>query len=230
MHSSHRDIVVQKPWGYEYLVYESKDVALWLLHIEKGKGTSLHCHPLKTTGLLLLEGEAEISFIADRKVISAPSKQMIRRGLFHSTTALSEGGAYLLEIETPNDKEDLVRLTDNYGRSHDGYEKKNQWSPRDNSHIWVEVDPASGPQTFTVSNSTFEVFVIQDLAEVFHIPDDEIIMFLHGGIGKSINGRQHLATVPGDIGLASIVKTVAREMEYCAPHTTILKVSPNESI
>jgi hypothetical protein len=55
-------------------------------------------------------------------------------------------------------------------------------------------------------------------------------MFLQGGIGKSINGRQHLATVPGDIGLASIVKTVAREMEYCAPHTTILKVSPSESI
>jgi hypothetical protein len=68
MRNPHRDIVVQKPWGYEYLIYETPEVALWLLYIEQGKGTSLHCHPKKTTGLILLEGEAELGFIADSKV------------------------------------------------------------------------------------------------------------------------------------------------------------------
>ena len=37
---------------------------------------------------------------------------MIRRGLFHSTKALSKD-ALIFEIETPKDKHDLVRLNEN---------------------------------------------------------------------------------------------------------------------
>jgi hypothetical protein len=59
---------------------------------------------------------AELSFIADKK-ISAPEKQMLRRGLFHSTKRFSEGGIFMLEVETPKDKNDLVRLDDEYGRA-----------------------------------------------------------------------------------------------------------------
>ena len=49
-------------------------------------------------------------------------KVMIRRGLFHSTKALSENGAFIFEIETPVDKQDLVRLNDLYGRESKPYE------------------------------------------------------------------------------------------------------------
>ena len=52
--------VVLKPWGKEFLVYENKDVALWYLSISKNEMTSFHCHPLKKTGFLLLEGQIEI--------------------------------------------------------------------------------------------------------------------------------------------------------------------------
>ena len=41
---------------------------------------------------------------------------MIRRGLFHSTKAISDE-ALIFEIETPKDKHDLVRLNDSYGRA-----------------------------------------------------------------------------------------------------------------
>ena len=54
--------VVKKPWGYEYLAYKNKHVALWFLHIKHTHSTSLHCHPKKTTGLILLDGSAEVSF------------------------------------------------------------------------------------------------------------------------------------------------------------------------
>lgn len=222
-----QEIVVNKPWGYEYLIYESSEVALWLLHIEKGKGTSLHCHPLKTTGLILLEGEAELGFIADSKIIKAPSKQMIRRGLFHSTTALSENGALLLEIETPNDKQDLVRLVDKYGRSKHGYETKNEWTPKDATHIWIQDPEPKETINYNINKTILSVTRISHISEFDNFHNDEIIMFLKGGIGKEIDGRNHLATVPGDVGISEIVKKVANEMEFCSNDTIVLRVGNN---
>jgi hypothetical protein len=185
---------------------------------------------MKTTGLILLEGEAELGFIADSKVIKAPSKQMIRRGLFHSTTAISEQGILLLEIETPNDKQDLVRLTDSYGRSKTGYETKAEWIPKSDSHIWIEEPSDNETKTYTVSNTVLTVTQISSISEFENLHDSEIIMFLKGGIGKAIDGRNHLATVPGDVGVGSIVKKVAKEMEYCSADTIVLRVSTNGSI
>ena len=57
---SYDSTIVKKPWGYEYLAYENNHVALWLLYIKHTHSTSLHCHPNKTTGLILLDGEAEV--------------------------------------------------------------------------------------------------------------------------------------------------------------------------
>jgi quercetin dioxygenase-like cupin family protein len=120
--SDYNTNIVKKPWGYEYLVYENKDVALWFLYIAPGQSTSMHCHPKKTTGLVLLDGEVEISFLADKRQLKSLDKVMIRRGLFHSTKATSENGAFVFEIETPVDKQDLVRLNDLYGRESKPYE------------------------------------------------------------------------------------------------------------
>jgi mannose-6-phosphate isomerase-like protein (cupin superfamily) len=88
--TTYKSVIVQKPWGYEYLAYENEDVALWVLHIKKGHSTSMHCHPNKTTGLVVVSGSIEMKFIADSKRLEAPAKQMIRRGLFHQTCAISD--------------------------------------------------------------------------------------------------------------------------------------------
>ena len=114
--------VVKKPWGYEYLVYQNKVVALWFLYIGYNQQTSMHCHPNKTTGLILLDGEAELSFLENIFKLKPVSKTMIRKGLFHSTRATSKNGACVFEIETPVDKHDLVRLEDKYGREGTSYE------------------------------------------------------------------------------------------------------------
>ena len=96
---SYENNIVKKPWGYEYLMYENEKVALWFLHIKNGEKTSMHCHPNKTTGLVLLDGEAEVSFLSNKNKLTPLSKIMIRKGLFHSTQAISNGGAYILENE-----------------------------------------------------------------------------------------------------------------------------------
>ena len=116
--------IVNKPWGYEYIAYQNAHVALKVLHIKHGERTSLHCHPSKSTGLVLVEGEAVISFIADQTKLTAPAKKMIRRGLFHQTHAISDSGVIMLEIETPIDQDDLVRLRDDYGRQATGLVKR----------------------------------------------------------------------------------------------------------
>ena len=49
--------------------------------------------------------------------LSPGRKILIRKGLFHSTKAVSSKGAMIFEIETPVDKHDIVRLEDKYGRT-----------------------------------------------------------------------------------------------------------------
>lgn len=113
-----------KPWGSEYVLYENKDIAIWHLSIAPGQSTSLHSHPNKKTGLVVIGGEAQVSFLTDNKLVNAGEKIMIREGVFHKST--NETGSYLnlLEVETPVDKADLLRLEDNYGR--EGKEYKHE--------------------------------------------------------------------------------------------------------
>ena len=46
--------------GFEYVVYrDKKKLVVTLLNIEHNKSTSLHCHPKKKSGFILLNGKAE---------------------------------------------------------------------------------------------------------------------------------------------------------------------------
>ena len=51
-------VIVKKPWGYEYLVFENDFVAIWMLQIIRKRRTSSHCHHRKKTGLILLSSHA----------------------------------------------------------------------------------------------------------------------------------------------------------------------------
>jgi hypothetical protein len=225
MKHDYRGVIVDKPWGFEYLAYENSHVALWVLHIAAGERTSLHCHPTKTTGLVLLQGVAELSFLTDSKLLEAPHKEMIRRGLFHSTRAVSEKGVILLEVETPNDKADLVRLSDAYGRGAQGYEKSDHELPRPNGLLWIDEPDSDIGRSYTYADQALRVERIVSPSDISVIDDGTIMMFLNGGLTKSVDGRQHYATVPGDVGIASVVKRVASEMEAVAEDTTVLCIS-----
>ena len=108
---NYNDVVVSKPWGHEYLCFANETVAIWLLNIKKNASTSMHCHPNKNTGLIVLNGEIELSFLRNSiRLCSKENKYLSIR--FHSSKAVSDDGAILLEIETPVDKKDLVRLYD----------------------------------------------------------------------------------------------------------------------
>ena len=122
----YRGKVVIKPWGYEFLIFENEFVAVWFLHIRKDHSTSMHCHPRKKTSLTLLSGEALVNSFRHRKHLSAGDTLMTEAGVFHATKSLSTKGIYLIEVESPPDKTDLVRFEDSYGREERGYEGYSQ--------------------------------------------------------------------------------------------------------
>lgn len=124
-------MIVNKPWGYEYLVYNNPFVEVWSLYIKKFASTSTHCHPNKKTGLVLLEGEAMFKTLNQDMKLCQLDGIILEPGVFHSTQAISEEGIHLLEIETPPDKYDLVRLEDKYGREKRGYEGLDDMIPNE---------------------------------------------------------------------------------------------------
>ncbi len=120
--TDYKDMVVIKPWGYEYLAFENEHIAMWFLHIKSGHSTSMHCHPNKKTCLILMSGKALCNTFNRRNNLENISGVAIEKSVFHSTKALSDDGINLIEIETPPNKTDLVRLFDEYGRQTEGYE------------------------------------------------------------------------------------------------------------
>jgi len=201
---SHKSVIVQKPWGYEYLAYENENVALWVLHIKKGHSTSMHCHPNKTTGLIVVSGSVEMKFIADSKRLDAPAKQMIRRGLFHQTCAVSDD-VIVFEIETPVNKNDLVRLLDTYGRAQ-GYENSEFELPKTEDCLWID-DGLPTEFQFHGRSMTVERVNLKDKH-----PDD-IVIFLRGNMIKTIDGQVFNVVQPGDVGLVRVVNSVADHMD-----------------
>ena len=81
------NIVVDKPWGYEYLFYSSKEVSIWILKILKHQKTSMHCHPNKKTSLILLEGEADLYTLSKKINLKCGNAVTIDKGVFHRTSS-----------------------------------------------------------------------------------------------------------------------------------------------
>jgi mannose-6-phosphate isomerase-like protein (cupin superfamily) len=223
----HQTVIVQKPWGYEYLAYKNSEVALWVLHIAHGEATSMHCHPTKTTGLVLLDGQAEINFISDSKILTAPAKQMIRRGLFHQTRAVSDNGVIMFEFETPVDKNDLVRLKDNYGRENAGYEGAHYQLPKTEDCLWIDDQQRN---QYFVGSSKITVIPVNQLDDLNELNNNDIVAFIRGGLIKIVDDREHLVTVPGDVGYVKVVKHVAEQMDGFANNSVIMLIQEQKFI
>ena len=114
--------IIGKPWGWEFTLLQTGSVLASYLHIKKGFSTSLHCHPKKRTGYVVLEGDVEVEFLSDVRIFSSGDRVNFRPGLFHKTRATNQD-CIVLELESPPNKEDLLRLEDSSGRTESMYEK-----------------------------------------------------------------------------------------------------------
>ena len=179
--------VVYKPWGYEYTIYRNLNhLSVTFLKINYNKSTSLHCHPNKKTGFIVIGGKALIQlglWKLHSKYYNAPSKLMIRTGLFHSIKAASKNGVSALEFESPVDKNDLVRFKDDYGRETKPYEGK-KFTKKIKSNFVKFKKPKFGKnQAYKINkveislevHKNFKKLVNKKMSIIFAILDGKII-------------------------------------------------------
>ena len=193
----YKNLIVIKPWGSEYIACENNTTATWLLKIKKNHKTSLHCHPKKKTGFIVLDGKVEVELgFYEKVVLKAPSKLMIRPGLFHSTKSLSKNNATILEIETPIDKNDLVRFKDNYGRENKPYEGKNKMKKKLVNDMFFKIPKKFGTNKYKFKSLIITVEKHKDAKKLANRSKNTIFAVLDGGL---VNKQKRFVLSPGDI-------------------------------
>ena len=200
--------IVFKPWGYEYVVFRYKKIlSVTLLQINNNKTTSLHCHPQKKTGFVLLDGKALIQlglWKSERKIFNSPSKLMIRTGLFHSIKCISKKPLLALELETPVNKKDLVRYNDKYGREKKPYEKGNKITKKNLNLIRIKSFQKNKEYKFGKTHVKFESH--NNFKKLIKEKNSVIFAILNGDVCNKSNQR---VLSPGDIIKTGTFKKLA---------------------
>ncbi|MEK7060634.1 MAG: hypothetical protein AAB937_00175 [Patescibacteria group bacterium] len=207
---NYRGIVVNKPWGYEYLLYENHDVAAWVLHLNNNHKTSMHCHPNKKTSLIVVSGEVVCSTLEGWLTRKQGDGIIIEEGVFHTTRAVSKGGALVIEVECPPNKKDLVRLKDAYGREDQGYEGASQMSKNLDAYTYVDFHTYSNGKkmeklldhtTLTIAHHPYT----KDVGECIRKARGELFCLLKGKL-HDVDGRLILSA--GEVALVSSLRNM----------------------
>lgn len=117
----YRGLVVRKPWGHEFLCFQNRGCAVWCLQLHPGASSSLHAHPGKDTTLVVLEGHLHLHGLGRAVLLGPLGLVELQASTFHRLQA-GPAGARVLEIESPPEKTDIVRLDDPNGRLGRGLE------------------------------------------------------------------------------------------------------------
>ena len=202
-----KNLMVKKPWGEEYIICKTNNAATWHLKINSRKKTSLHCHPNKKTGFILLDGKVEVMIgFYEKKILKAPDKLMIRPGLFHSTKSLSKKNSIVLEIETPINKNDLVRYKDNYGRKNKPYEGKKEMKKIENELLF-KIPKTFGSNKYKYKNLDITIEKIKSLKKLKLMrKKDTIFGILAGGL---VDNKKKYVLSAGDIVRTNTIKKLS---------------------
>ena len=216
--------IVYKPWGYEYVVYRNLNhLSVTLLSIDYNKTTSLHCHPKKKSGFILVSGKALFQLGLWKKrseVHSSPSKRMIAMGLFHSIKALSKNGLLALEFETPVNKNDLVRFKDDYGRQQKSYEGEKFTKNIGSKFIKFKKPKLGLKQTYKMNKVKISLEVHKNFKRITRNKRNTIFGILDGAIVDKY-GRSVLSY--GDIIRTNDLKTLS-EVFKIKKYLSVVKV------
>jgi len=202
--------IIKKPWGEEYVIYRDKNnIAVTILFIKFNKSTSLHCHPKKKTGFVLIDGKAKIQlglYKSGEKIYNRHSKLMIRNGLFHKTTAINKNGLIALEFENPVDKNDLVRFSDSFGRKKLPYENKKFFIKKNHKET-IKIDKSLKYQKIKVKNRYFYYEVHKNFKKIIKYKNTDIFGILSGTV---IDHNDKSVLNAGDIVKTGTLKKLSK--------------------
>jgi mannose-6-phosphate isomerase-like protein (cupin superfamily) len=219
----YRNKWVKKPWGRERCIHEQPDgsVAVWHLRIDPGQSTSMHMHRIKKTALVVLGGFALVRFMSGEMKLDPMQKVRFAPGQYHQTFAYHPPhGLDLLEVETPSDKNDLVRLEDQYGRAGKGYEGPEAFEEDKEVDDW---------RSRTLGDCIIHKNLIQATGHVGEVEAEHptvlrdgehgVVIFLSGGVKR---GTMPVFS-PGDVVDASTLRRLA--VRYDLQRSEVLEVS-----
>ncbi len=220
--------VVIKPWGEEYNIFRNKKkIAITYLKIEKGFATSLHCHPMKKTGFLILKGVAEVQIgIYKKNIKKYPpmSILVLRPGLFHRIKANNKSDLFALEIENPYIKNDLVRMKDNYGRRLKGYESLKSTRQLVKKDLLFKIPKKTKKNNYILNNVNIEISYYKDFKRFKSFDDKSVSIILDG---KIVSDKRKTVITTGEIVKSFTMKQLSRYFKI-DNKLLLLKASKNK--
>ena len=203
--------VVIKPWGEEYNIFRNKKkIAITYLKLKKGFATSLHCHPIKKTGFLILKGVAEVQIGIYKKNIKRyppMSILVLRPGLFHRIKANNKSDLFALEIENPYIKNDLVRMKDNYGRRLKGYESLKSTRQLVKKDLLFEIPKKTKKNNYILNNINIEISYYKDFKRFKSFDDKSVSIILDG---KIVSDKRKTVITTGEIVKSFTLKQLSQ--------------------
>lgn len=111
-----------KPWGREIWFAHNNKYAGKILELKKGHRFSLQYHEIKEETQYLYSGKIKFTYGHDadnlNEIILSPGDKIdITPGMIHRAEALED--SQIFEVSTP-ELNDVVKITDDYGRSGKG--------------------------------------------------------------------------------------------------------------
>ena len=122
----YKKYIIEKPWGSEFLAYQTKEVSLWVLNLKPNGSTSLHAHKLKDTYLIPINNSVRMNLLEKLYYFKKKQIVFIPKKKFHQSKNINKSMLSLIEIELPNKKNDIIRHHDYYGRKDNDFKKENR--------------------------------------------------------------------------------------------------------
>ena len=236
--------VFEKPWGYEYLTYQTDKIGIWILHVLKQQKTSLHCHFKKDSLLIVLSGSFKIETYNSYYIINELETIYFPANTFHGIQSYSDNGI-ILEIEiysnqvSYSDKNDLLRFKDIYNRDKNTYEGsviEKKMSP-DESINFHEKEHLSFQDTNIIIEKKKRIDNI-NIKNCFSKNKSDIIILLNGTIlngnilypGSIIDPEKYIIIIDEEIQymiISNHYKLENKKIIYSKEHLTDLILSFN---
>ena len=105
---------IEKPWGYEEIIEETKTHVIKRLVLNPNSQLSLQYHNKKIETMFLVDGLARLELGSDLYIMELMKPYYIKPFSIHRLSSWS--GAKVIEVST-TELDDVVRLEDSYGRA-----------------------------------------------------------------------------------------------------------------
>ena len=138
-------------------------------------------HKNKKATVISVNGSSAVNFLNNSTLLSKYERLVLRPGLFHQLASLdiAKDSSIFIEVENSSNRNDIIRLKDNYGRTHEKY----TWN---SAH-----DLLSSSSKFTINDDSF--FCIDQrpilrptkISQISDISLEHIYIIVSGGLCDS---------------------------------------------